>query len=105
VCAPVVCRTDLHLLDGELAGRLPVVLGSGHELLWEERAVRAAANLARADGAELLALARRVPVGTEVETFALEHPNEALGRHRAGGIPGSGGAHGLDARADGTEGP
>jgi propanol-preferring alcohol dehydrogenase len=60
-----------------------------YELLWEERAVRSVANLTRRDGEELLALAPRVPVRTEVEEFRLEQANEALDRLRRGEIRGS----------------
>jgi alcohol dehydrogenase, propanol-preferring len=49
-----------------------------YEILWGERTVRSVANLTRADGAEFLRLAPRVPVRTEVTTFALEDANEAL---------------------------
>jgi propanol-preferring alcohol dehydrogenase len=60
-----------------------------YELLWGERQVRSVANLTRADGEELLALAPRVPVQTRVETFPLAEANEALGRLRAGRIRGA----------------
>jgi propanol-preferring alcohol dehydrogenase len=60
-----------------------------YELLWEERAVRSVANLTRADAEEFLALAPRVPVRTEVETFPLADANEALERLRAGKLQGS----------------
>ena len=60
-----------------------------YELLWGERVIRSVANLTRADGEELLALAPRVPVRVEVETFPLEQANEALGRLRAGRVRGS----------------
>jgi propanol-preferring alcohol dehydrogenase len=60
-----------------------------YELLWGERAVRSVANLTRADGEELLALAPRVPVRVTVETFPLAQANEALDRLRAGRIRGS----------------
>jgi propanol-preferring alcohol dehydrogenase len=60
-----------------------------YELLWGERTVRSVANLTRADGEELLALAPRVPVRVEVETFPLGQANEALDRLRAGRIRGS----------------
>ncbi len=60
-----------------------------YELLWGERAVRSVANLTRADGDELLALAPKVPVRVEVETFALAEANEALDRLRAGRIHGA----------------
>jgi propanol-preferring alcohol dehydrogenase len=60
-----------------------------YELLWGERVVRSVANLTRLDGEEFLRLAPEVPINTEVEAFALEEANEALGRLRAGEIRGS----------------
>jgi propanol-preferring alcohol dehydrogenase len=60
-----------------------------YEFLWHERSVRSVANLTRRDGEEFLALAPRVPVRTEVETFRLEAANEALARLRTGRIRGS----------------
>jgi propanol-preferring alcohol dehydrogenase len=60
-----------------------------YELLWGERQVRSVANLTRADGDEFLALAPRVPVRTEIETFPLAEANEALEHLRAGRIRGA----------------
>ncbi len=60
-----------------------------YELLWGERTLRSVANLTRRDGEEFLALAPRVPVRTQVETFALEDANEALARLRAGDVRGA----------------
>ena len=60
-----------------------------YELLWGERVLRSVANLTRADAEEFLSIAPRVPVRTEVETFALEQANEALDRLRAGRLRGS----------------
>jgi propanol-preferring alcohol dehydrogenase len=60
-----------------------------YELLWGERQVRSVANLTRADGDEFLALAPRVPVRTEIETFLLAEANEALDHLRAGRIRGA----------------
>ena len=54
-----------------------------------ERTVRSIANLTRADGEAFLALAPRVPVRTQVETFPLERANEALAKLRAGDVRGS----------------
>ena len=51
--------------------------------------MRSVANLTRRDGEELLALAPRVPVRTEVEVFPLEQANEALDRLRRGQIRGA----------------
>ena len=60
-----------------------------YALLWEERSIRSVANLTRRDGAEFLELAPKVPVRTEVETFALAEANEALQRLRSGRIHGA----------------
>jgi propanol-preferring alcohol dehydrogenase len=60
-----------------------------YRLLWEERVIRSVANLTRRDGKEFLALAPRVPVRAEVETFPLEAANEALLRLRSGKIRGA----------------
>jgi propanol-preferring alcohol dehydrogenase len=60
-----------------------------YHLLWGERVVRSVANLTRRDGEEFLALAPRVPVRTEVQTFPLREANEALRRLREGAIRGA----------------
>ncbi|HEX4591390.1 MAG TPA: zinc-dependent alcohol dehydrogenase family protein [Gemmataceae bacterium] len=60
-----------------------------YEILWGERVVRSVANLTRRDGEEFLALAPKVPVRTEVQTFPLSDANEALRRLRAGDIRGA----------------
>lgn len=60
-----------------------------YQLLWEERVVRSVANLTRKDGEELLAIAPRVPVRTEVEQFPLTQANEALDRLREGKLQGA----------------
>ena len=60
-----------------------------YEILWGERTVRSVANLTRADGRELLALAPAVPVRTEVEIHPLADANRALGRLRAGEVRGA----------------
>jgi propanol-preferring alcohol dehydrogenase len=60
-----------------------------YELLWGERILRSVANLTRRDAEEFLALAPRVPVRTEVETFPLEQANEALAKLRAGDVRGA----------------
>jgi propanol-preferring alcohol dehydrogenase len=60
-----------------------------YEILWEERSICSVANLTRQDGEEFLALAPKVPVRTEVETFPLEEANEALARLRSGKIQGA----------------
>jgi propanol-preferring alcohol dehydrogenase len=60
-----------------------------YDLLWGERVVRSVANLTRADGDELLALAPEVPVVTHVEAVPLARANEALARLRAGEVQGA----------------
>jgi propanol-preferring alcohol dehydrogenase len=60
-----------------------------YEALWGERAIRSVANLTRADGEEFLALAPRIPVRTEVETFPLEEANQALDRLGRGELRGA----------------
>ncbi len=61
-----------------------------YRLLWGERTIRSVANLTRRDGDEFLALAPRVPVRTEIESFRLTEANEALARLRSGRIRGAG---------------
>lgn len=60
-----------------------------YRLLWEERVVRSVANLMRRDGEELLEIAPRVPVKTEVRVFRLEQANEAIESVRKGAIDGA----------------
>jgi len=60
-----------------------------YEILWEERSVCSVANLTRQDGEEFFALAPRIPVRTEVQTFPLAEANEALARLRSGKIQGA----------------
>jgi propanol-preferring alcohol dehydrogenase len=60
-----------------------------YHLLWGERTVRSVANLTRRDGEEFLALAPKVPVWTEVQTFPLAQANEALARLRSGQVRGA----------------
>jgi propanol-preferring alcohol dehydrogenase len=57
--------------------------------LWEERSILSVANLTRADGAEFLELAARVPIRTHTTEFPLERANEALALLREGKIKGA----------------
>jgi propanol-preferring alcohol dehydrogenase len=61
-----------------------------YRLLWGERVLRSVANLTRRDAEEFLALAPRVPIRTEVQTFPLEEANQALSALRGGQIRGAG---------------
>ncbi len=60
-----------------------------YELLWGERVVRSVANLTRRDGEELMALAPRIPIHTEVQAYPLEQANEALAQLREGNVRGA----------------
>ena len=57
--------------------------------LWEERTLRSVANLTRADGRALLALAPTVPVETHVQRYPLEQLGRALDDLRAGDVRGA----------------
>jgi alcohol dehydrogenase, propanol-preferring len=57
--------------------------------LWSERSIVSVANLTRQDGLDLMEVAPKVPVRTEVETFPLSEANEALDRLRSGRIQGA----------------
>jgi D-arabinose 1-dehydrogenase-like Zn-dependent alcohol dehydrogenase len=77
VRACAVCRTDLHVVDGELPGpKLPIV--PAHQVVGETDG-----------GRRNLALAPRVPVRTEVERFALEDASDALAALRSGRLRGT----------------
>ena len=60
-----------------------------YSILWEERSICSVANLTRRDGEEFMALAPKVPVQTDVQTFPLEEANEALAKLRSGKIQGA----------------
>jgi alcohol dehydrogenase, propanol-preferring len=78
--AGVVVCAGIHMSD---------IPSFPYELLWGERVVRSVANLSRRDGEEFLALAPRVPVRTQVRSFALEEANEAIEHLRRGEVHGS----------------
>jgi propanol-preferring alcohol dehydrogenase len=60
-----------------------------YELLWEERSVASVANLTRADGHELLALAPQAKVRTTTTPYPLDKANEALDDLRNGKLEGA----------------
>ncbi len=60
-----------------------------YEILWGERAIRSVANLTRADAREMLDLAPRAGVRTEVHPYALEDAGGALEDLREGRFTGS----------------
>jgi propanol-preferring alcohol dehydrogenase len=61
-----------------------------YALLYEERTLRSVANSTRDDVREMLQIAAEIPVRAEVETFALEETNAALGKLKRSEIRGSG---------------
>jgi propanol-preferring alcohol dehydrogenase len=60
-----------------------------YDILWEERVIKSVANLTRQDGEELLEIAPKVPVKTEVTIYPLEKANEALNDLRNGRLQGA----------------
>ncbi len=60
-----------------------------YQLLWGERSLMSVANLTRADGVEFLAAAPAMHIDVQVETYALQHANEALADLRAGRFSGA----------------
>jgi len=61
-----------------------------YDLLYHERTVRSVANSTRRDVVELLEMAPKVPVRTQVQLFPLEHANQALQLLKRGDIDGAG---------------
>ena len=49
-----------------------------YDLIYGERTIRSVANSTRRDARELLELAGRIPIRTDVEVFDLEEANLAL---------------------------
>ena len=60
------------------------------EHLYHEKTLRSAANSTRQDGTELLELAEKIPIKTNVQTFQLKEANEVLLMLKRGGIQGAG---------------
>lgn len=60
-----------------------------YSLLWGERTLCSVANLTRQDGDEFFALAPKVPVRAQIQTFPLSGANEALKKLRAGELRGA----------------
>ena len=96
IFAPVGALVPLALRAVRKGGR--VVCGGIHmsdipsfayRLLWEERQLLSVANLTRADAAEFLAFARRVPLRVQTTTYPLERANDALADLRAGRLQGA----------------
>ncbi|MDR3477868.1 MAG: zinc-dependent alcohol dehydrogenase family protein [Gammaproteobacteria bacterium] len=60
-----------------------------YEILWGERTLCSVANLTRKDGEAFLSLAPKIPIKTEVHTYALADVNKALDDLRHGRFTGS----------------
>ena len=71
----VVCA-EIHMSD---------IPAFAYDLLWRERVLRSVANLTRADGVELLALAAEIPIRTDPVVFPLGGANDAVAAARGGG--------------------
>lgn len=60
-----------------------------YDALWWERTIRSVANFTRSDARELLELARRIPLQTSVNAYALADANVALRDLEAGRVSGA----------------
>lgn len=80
VAGGVVVCGGIHMSD---------IPSFAYSLLWGERRIESIANLTRADGEELLALAAGIPIETTVRRYGLEQVNAALADLRAGAFNGS----------------
>jgi propanol-preferring alcohol dehydrogenase len=60
-----------------------------YELLWHEKRLVSVANLTRQDAEAFLALAPKIPVKTEIETWPLKDANIILSRLRDGNLTGA----------------
>ncbi len=75
-----VVSAGIHMSD---------IPGFPYSMLWEERSLTSVANLTRRDGEQLLELAPRVPVRTQVTTYPLVQANMALDDLRGGKVQGA----------------
>ena len=57
--------------------------------LWQEKEIKSVANVTARDIAEFLPIAAAVPLRVDVQTYALEEANRALGDLRAGHVRGA----------------
>lgn len=75
----VVC-SGIHMSD---------IPAFGYRLLWQERVLRSVANLTRADGETLMAVAAETPIETHTRRYPLSEANTALDDLRAGRLAGA----------------
>ena len=86
VSACGVCRTDLHVVDGELPDiSYPII--PGHEV--EGCQILSVANLTRKDGIDFLAAVAKINIQTHTTVFPLVEANEALACLREGKLTGA----------------
>jgi propanol-preferring alcohol dehydrogenase len=81
-----VAKGGIVVLGGIHMSEIPAM---DYDLLWGERTIRSVANLTRRDAVELLELAPRIPLETEVTIFPLTDANTALKRLRKGQLTGA----------------
>jgi alcohol dehydrogenase, propanol-preferring len=72
--------------------------------LWMEKEIKSVANVTRKDVSELLDLAAKIPLHSEVETYPLERANDALRDLKKGSIRGAKVLVVEEARKHGTQG-
>ena len=80
-------RGGTVVLGGIHMSEIPAM--SYDRLLYWERGIRSVANNTRKDGEDFLALAARIPVHAEVQTFPLERANAALNALKNDAIQGA----------------
>lgn len=82
VTACGVCRTDLHIVDGELAAA-PYPITPGHEVVG---IVEAGGTR---DGMRFMEVVSRTPIHTQTTPYPLESANQALADLRSGRLTGA----------------
>ena len=94
VSACAVCRTDLHVVDGELLGiAYPIV--PGHEVVGRIDALGPGVTARRigervgSDGTEFFKIAAQADIKTHTTAFPLQQANEVLAKLCAGQITGA----------------
>jgi D-arabinose 1-dehydrogenase-like Zn-dependent alcohol dehydrogenase len=85
-----VCRTDLHVIEGEPPPRhMSLIPQLDYDWFYEERVIRSVANNTRHDGEDFLRLAAEIPVRSRVTLYPLREANRALNDLKADRVNGS----------------
>ncbi|MEQ9407400.1 MAG: zinc-dependent alcohol dehydrogenase family protein [Fuerstiella sp.] len=71
-------RLVINAIRKEDADKQELLQLSYHEHLWMEREIKSVANITQFDIREFLPLAARIPLRPTVETYPLQHANQAL---------------------------